>query len=157
MSAFQLYPEDRKDEAHELFLDYFYAEEWSSFADRPDEVLHEIELQGSSTGASLKDVMAGRVAAEVGRLRREMSGLTPQALSLRERRLRRSVEGRRISTSLGTIVECEVAFALRCASGYDMTDADYDAEEAALAADVALGDVPGPGEGHATSTPAAPL
>src|ERR1700679_1157823 len=64
--AFELYPKDRRDEAHDIFVDwwmqdYFHAEEWRPFTDRTDEVLIEIRDHGASNEASLRDVMSGRV------------------------------------------------------------------------------------------------
>jgi hypothetical protein len=137
--AFELYPVDRASEAHELFLDwwmtaYFYSEESRSFAGLGDVELGAVVEAGGQASHDLKAVMAGRVAAEVLRLRREMSDLTPQQLSLREESLRRSARANGGRMSPGVHVECEVAFELLRATGHEMTDADYDAEEVALAA-----------------------
>jgi len=137
--TFELYPADRKAEAHELFLDwwmqeYFYSEESRSFAQRDDTDLDEIVSQGLVVGVDLKAAMAGRVATEVLRLRQEMTGLTPQELSLRERLIRATAQARDRTLTPGEHVECEVAFALFCASEYELTEADWDAEDAAVAA-----------------------
>lgn len=136
-SNFELYPPDRLDEAHALFLDwwlrdYFCSEEVESYALLGEDALREIAEEGALSGASLKDLMAGRVAAEVLRLRAELGHLSPPELHLRARVLALSAARDRREMTPSEYVEHEVAWGLILRSEYELTDAERDAVETRL-------------------------